>query len=210
MRICLVSLSDIPDDLPSLSFGESENKRLAAIRNPHRRKESLCALLALRELLGNPLPRIQRDPNGKPFFADSSLPPFSLCHGGEWAAAMLGDEASGAVGIDLEVIRPYPYAHRIAKRFFSSREYAEFLEADGSEQSFFHLWTQKEALSKLHGNGILSEEQAVADFCASYRLSLPNKTLMLSVCSEHCGKALSWQSPSECFTQIQIEEIFKK
>ena len=110
----------------------------------------------------------------------------------------------------MEEVRPYPYASRVAKRFFSLREYAAFLDGGGDEQSFFRLWTQKEAISKIRGQGILSEESAVPEFFVGYRLTLPSKTLILSVCAENDGQELSWQSPSEGFRQIKMEEIFRK
>lgn len=206
MRICLYPISDIAEDFSLLPFGDGERVRLATIRNIKRQRESLSALLALRELTGDSVPRIERTPEGKPYFADPSFPHFSLCHGGTWAAAVLGDGESGRVGIDLEPLRPYPSASRIAERFFTPKELLAFSEAGKTEEAFFRIWTKKEACAKLTGSGLLGDTDRSV-YSRSFLLRAPSCTLALSVCAEGKFSELSWHSPSDQFQKFYVEEI---
>ncbi len=60
------------------------------------------------------------------------------------------------VGIDIEFMRPMPDADKLAKRFFSPREYEiiKSLEKDQKQQAFFNAWTRKEAFIKAIGKGL--------------------------------------------------------
>jgi 4'-phosphopantetheinyl transferase len=64
----------------------------------------------------------------------------------------LGD----AIGVDVEYIRRDVDVIRIAKQFFSRREFAMLhgLEAEQQIKSFFKCWTQKEAYAKARGEGL--------------------------------------------------------
>lgn len=207
MRICLFSILDALCHTPSLPFGELEQNRLAAIRHPDRQKESLCALLALRELVGDFPLTIMRAPEGKPYFDDPSAPPFSLCHTKAWAAAVLGDDHSGKVGIDLEPLRPYPHAKSVAHRFFTPEEYAEFSAMDENELAFFCIWTKKEALAKMSGTGLLAKEQSKPSFSTSFQLTSESESLILTVSAENAIPSISWHSPSKEFYHFDIKEL---
>ena len=206
MRICFFSVDDAAARPWVLPFGDGEAMRLASIKHQGHRRESLSALLALRELTGDSVPPIVRGEDGKPRFDAPSAPHFSLCHASDWAVALLGDERSGRVGVDLEPLRRYPSARRVAERFFTPEELAAFEEAGGSEDAFFALWTKKEALGKLTGKGVLAEG-TVPFSSRTFRLSSPHGVLILTVAAEHEAEPLLWQSPSEQFRVFQIEEI---
>jgi 4'-phosphopantetheinyl transferase len=62
----------------------------------------------------------------------------------------------GAVGVDVEQIRPVSEADELVERFFSPRENALFkkLSPDQKSIAFFNLWTRKEAWLKATGEGI--------------------------------------------------------
>lgn len=84
------------------------------------------------------------------------LPAFNLSHSDRHG--LLAISPSGlAVGIDIEVVRPFERATRIAARHFSERESAAIEAAPyGREREtrFFRTWTRKEAYLKLTGLGL--------------------------------------------------------
>ena len=206
MRICFFHVDDATVAPLSLPFGEAEVARLAAIKHPRHQRESLSALLALRELMGNESFPILRDENGKPRFDAPTAPHFSLCHASDWAVALLGDARSGRVGIDMEPLRSYPSAKRVANRFFTREELVAFKTAGQSEDAFFRLWTKKEADAKLTGKGLLANKD-VSFPSRTFRLSSPEGDLILTVSCEYEADTLLWQSPSKNFQVFQIEEI---
>ena len=207
MKICLFSLSDALSPDVCLPFGEAERERLLAIRKEERRQESLGALAALWTLVGEDALPILRTPDGKPYFEASGAPAFSLSHTDGWAAAVLGDEHSGAVGIDIELLRPYPKASQIAARFFTEREARELAAHGESELGFFQLWTRKEAVAKMKGRGLLSETFSEPALLSTFRLTSEKETLLLSVSAEGMADSVSFCSPSEDFQQFHIEEL---
>lgn len=206
MRICFFHVDDATVALSSLPFGDIEIARLAAIKHPRHQKESFAALLALRELTGNESFLILRDENGKPRFDAPSAPHFSLCHASDWAVALLGDDRCGRVGLDMEPLRSYPSAKRVAKRFFSQEELTAFENAGQSEDAFFRLWTKKEAKAKLTGKGLLANKDIFFP-SRTFRLSSPEGDLILTLSCEYEADTLLWQSPSKQFQAFQIEEI---
>jgi 4'-phosphopantetheinyl transferase len=92
---------------------------------------------------------ISTSPSGKPSFANAAIH-FNLSHsGGIVVAAFSGSP----VGIDIE-----PRGRRrdivgIAERFFHPAE-AEVIRHSPDEDQFLRLWTGKEAMLKLSGEGI--------------------------------------------------------
>jgi 4'-phosphopantetheinyl transferase len=95
--------------------------------------------------------------NGKPAlagqFAESRLH-FNLAHSEN--LALIAVTLLGAVGIDVEEIRPVSDADELVERFFSPRENAQFqqLSTEQKDVAFFNLWTRKEAWLKATGEGI--------------------------------------------------------
>ena len=72
---------------------------------------------------------------------------FNLSHSGSLVACAL--TKTGRVGVDIEVIRPVQAA-ALLRRILSPREDTP---AQTDDQTFFRLWTQKEAVIKAEGNG---------------------------------------------------------
>jgi 4'-phosphopantetheinyl transferase len=62
----------------------------------------------------------------------------------------------GALGIDIEYVRPIPEIDEIATAFFSLKERAVLhtLPVDQRRNSFFRCWTRKEAYIKAVGDGL--------------------------------------------------------
>lgn len=79
---------------------------------------------------------------------------FNLAHSNEWAAYIFGWDRP--LGIDLEYVRPLPDVDDLAKRFFSPREskLIHSLSGDQKWDTFFKIWTCKEAILKAHGSGL--------------------------------------------------------
>ena len=90
-------------------------------------------------------------PDGKPYF--ESIPVhFNISHAGDRVMVAL---SPGEVGCDVE--HKSKDALRIAKRFFTVREYEALLAIADEErrsQEFMRLWTLKESVVKCCGEGI--------------------------------------------------------
>lgn len=142
--------------IASLPFGEGEKLRLSAIKNQEYKNSSLSALLCLHELLTvsgeaqNDL-SICRTPGGKPYFALRDLF-FSISHAKDTVAVALSDTP---VGIDIEFIDERRDILSLSRRFFAPDEHKALSETAGSPlDDFFALWTKKEALAKITGEGL--------------------------------------------------------
>ena len=99
--------------------------------------------------LGAALPdlTIARAPGGKPYFPAAPWLHFSVSHSGDvWLCAL----SDAPVGVDVQYRQPTREA-ALARRFFHPREVAWLGE---NPDSFFRLWTAKEACVKLTGQGI--------------------------------------------------------
>ena len=127
-------------------FGEALCEHLRAKTNPAVHAASIAAwsLLAggLRILGLEELPEVHFEPNGKPYFVNSSLY-FSLSHSGRFAAALISEEPCG---VDVEQVRP-EVAERLRERCLSDGERARGCD-------FFEIWTEKECIAKLDGSGM--------------------------------------------------------
>ena len=92
--------------------------------------------------------------HGKPKIENSPFN-FNLSNSGDLALCAIAYEKE--IGIDIEyLLRELKDAEAIAKRFFSSKESAEFLSLPLEERqlAFFRCWTRKEAYIKAIGDGL--------------------------------------------------------
>ncbi|MEB3341542.1 4'-phosphopantetheinyl transferase superfamily protein [Okeania sp.] len=111
---------------------------------------------------------------GKPYLKNTSIL-FNLSHSQD--LALYGITKVNLIGIDLEYIRPMNDAENLAKRFFSAQEYnfISELPSEKKQETFFKLWTCKEAYLKATGDGLagglekveisLNYEKKVEFFC---------------------------------------------
>ena len=93
-------------------------------------------------------------PYGKPRLAGTEGPLFNVSHSGSWALIGLSD--SRPVGVDIELMRRAGGELALARSFFSDAEYRA-LEGQRNGmmlQSFYKIWTCKEAVLKALGAGI--------------------------------------------------------
>lgn len=144
-------------EIEALPFGEAEKKRIYDLRSLSRKKESIGGLMALAELINSantPCADIIRAVNGKPYFNTANALPFGISHSHGFSAAALATADCIEIGFDIELVRSIN-AEGIARRFFSPRELTIFENGGRTAEAFFIAWTEKEAIAKLSGNGLL-------------------------------------------------------
>ena len=119
-------------------------------------------------------PRLTNESNGKPFFEDYPNFHFNISHSENLIAVAVADSP---VGVDIEKKREANL--KIAERFFSEREKDFAKDSD----SFFYVWTRKEALLKRTGEGLkgIREAQVLEN---SEIKTFEEKGFILSVSSE--------------------------
>jgi 4'-phosphopantetheinyl transferase len=81
---------------------------------------------------------------------------FSLSHSHEVAVVAVMTDATGPVGVDVEVARSRPYLERIATRVLAPPAVEEWraLPPDERVRAFLRAWTAKEAYLKQLGVGL--------------------------------------------------------
>lgn len=140
---------------------------------------SLTAGLLIRRAIGGRTLRFGR--HGKPYTDEG--PCFSVSHSGRIAAIAVDERE---IGMDIEEI-PEERRLKIADRFYHPCERAYVDASDDRRRAFCEIWTRKEAVLKMTGEGI------AADLTAFDTTSLPWSAQLyttgldgycLSVCSE--------------------------
>ncbi len=138
-----------------------ESTRAARFRFPEGRRRFTAARGALRALLARYLScrpdavSLRYGDHGKPSLEDETAPlRFNLSHSGE--LGLIAVTRGRELGVDIEHVRENLEAQALADRFFTRREAA--LLAAGPElqrqETFFRLWTCKEACLKACGRGL--------------------------------------------------------
>ena len=140
----------------------SLDERNRANRFFHDRDRNLFAMTraVLRSLLSEAasVPANQilftEGPHGKPSLLGTKGPQFNVSHSGSWALIGLSDFRP--IGVDIELTRNSGDELDLARSFFSDAEYRalERLEEGSRLQSFYKIWTCKEAVLKALGAGI--------------------------------------------------------
>lgn len=147
---------DIDACISTLPFGEAEKRRLACIKNKEYKESSLTALLCLQKLLMlekiEPSEKIYilRTGDGKPYFASLNCF-FSISHSNNTVAVALSDKP---IGIDIEFVNEHRDILALSERFFAPEEHQAMLQSKNACEDFFVLWTKKEALTKIRGEGL--------------------------------------------------------
>ena len=117
-------------------------------RDGHTVGRTLLARL-YQEETGQPMPEIQQQTNGKPYFPGSDLH-FSISHTKKHAFCCLSREN---VGIDAEEA-DRPVRPALAEKMLSPAEKERYLAAEDRNAAMLRLWVLKESYAKLTGRGI--------------------------------------------------------
>ena len=165
LHIWRTSLSGSPEKLSYFDslLSSDEKARSERFYFERDRDRYIFGRGILRTLLGGYLQRepskitFVYGPHGKPAIesvhSNKSLQ-FNLAHSNDWAVYAFGWDQP--LGIDLEHIRPMPDVDDLAERFFSATESAliHSLTDDQKWETFFTIWTCKEAFLKASGSGL--------------------------------------------------------
>ena len=136
-----------------------ERARASRFVGARDREQFIVGRARLRQILASYLAlppeavRFSYGKHGKPLLSRyPHAPSFNLSHSGDLAA--LAVSGCGAVGIDVEQLRPV--GTEIGQRFFTDNENAILARMRGRRrvETFFRCWTRKEALVKANGRGL--------------------------------------------------------
>lgn len=170
----------INDDLYALSASELEQeirllpawRRDIVLRYTHElgRRQGLLAYQLLCQGLRKDFgiegfPRFAYGEHGKPYLADYPALHFNLSHCKTAVACAI---STNPVGVDIETFRPV--RESVVRYAMSEAEAQRILQAARPERAFTILWTQKEALVKLTGEGLNRELPALLE-SNTHRLS---------------------------------------
>ena len=213
-------IEQIPKDMPSLEalvdslpFGFNEKNRLHSLRNEATLRQSLAAWLSLRDLseflsLTAPLTVLRTD-LGKPYFPEPILPNFNLSHTQTVSVAVVNTERDVGVDVEsLQKIRINKDLEKIAHRFFSESEQKLLKNTDTPNDVFLQIWTKKEALAKLTGEGLVSvigkNSILPKPEIQSFRLQIDADVAYLTVATNQVSEPIQWIGLTD---SIQIHEI---
>ncbi|MCD7835951.1 MAG: 4'-phosphopantetheinyl transferase superfamily protein [Lachnospiraceae bacterium] len=101
--------------------------------------------------------------HGKPYIKERPFF-YNISHSGDYVFCAVSDRE---IGVDIQKKVPADFV-RLAERFFSDREAGALRESSDDSsvrELFYRLWTRKEALGKLTGEGLAaSADKCVLDF----------------------------------------------
>lgn len=157
---------DVEDALSRVSA----QRREQALKFRHEGSRRLClaAYLLLKEGLRKEYGITEASefsylPEGKPILKEHPSVHFNLSHSGDVAVCVLSDQP---VGIDIET--PRKISSSLIDYTMNDEERAFIAASDDITMAFLTLWTKKEALLKLTGEGIRNDLKNVlgqADHC---------------------------------------------
>ena len=150
---------DVEAALPLLS--EERRKQVLRYRYELGRKQSAAAYLllcrALQQEYGiKKAPVFEYGEHGKPLITGCPDIHFNLSHCREAVLCAVSDRP---VGVDVESIGRYKES--LARYTMNDNEMAQIAAADSHDVAFIRLWTQKEAVLKLSGEGLRNDLKQV-------------------------------------------------
>lgn len=142
------------------SLDESERERAARFYSPALADRWRVAHVALRDILGSVTAsdpgelRFTQEANGKPGLVTTQRIGFNLSHSGDLALIAVTEGA--AVGVDVERLGEVPEMEGVAASHFAREEQDALWKAPETTrlETFFRIWTRKEAYVKATGVGI--------------------------------------------------------
>ncbi len=155
-----VWLADLSAPDPGLhSLSQPERQRAARFIADLHRRRYVIAHHALRLVLASYLDAepsaidFETAEGGKPFLPGHPFR-FNLSHSGD--LALIGLAREREIGIDIEAVRSSADLPAVARRFFAPAEVAALERRPEHErlETFFRIWTRKEAYIKALGGGL--------------------------------------------------------
>ena len=150
-------------DLKAALSAVSEQRRTYALRYRHEHDQRLCvaAYQLLQQALNieygiSEMPLFDYDSHGKPSLAGHHEIYFNLSHCHEAAACVV---SNAPVGIDIESIGRYD--EELVETVMNTDEQRIIRQSSNPPLSFIRLWTMKESLVKLTGEGLSKNMQDV-------------------------------------------------
>lgn len=144
----LIDVNDISFEELTLKYNinEEEKSKLMRFRNDLTKKEMAISMYFKREYIGN----FSFNDQNKPV-ADNLY--FNISH--SKGVIVLAISKDYELGVDIELIRGYslPLLTRMANQ--------QELNYITSNERFFHIWTNKEAILKCIGSGLINELDTV-------------------------------------------------
>ncbi|WP_313685511.1 phosphopantetheinyl transferase [Pantoea sp.] len=129
----------------------------SAQRLPDKRRgrflaaRELLAQLMLRIYGINELPLLVTTSSGRPCFADSALPDFSIAYAGNMVGVLLAEEG-GRAGLDMEIVRAHSRQTQDAlTQDLSSGEKAWINAQQDFMEAVTQIWTLRQSILKLTG-----------------------------------------------------------
>jgi 4'-phosphopantetheinyl transferase len=155
---------DLQAALPLLS----EQRREQTLKFRHEQGRKTCAMAylllcqGLRQEYGiQERPLFEYGEHGKPSLVGLPHIHFNISHCRHGVVCALSDRP---VGVDIESIREYKES--LVSYTMNDEEAARILASTSPEVAFTQLWTQKEAVLKLSGQGIGDNlKEVLTDFC---------------------------------------------
>lgn len=132
----------------------THRKRYVAARGSLRQVISLYTGIAAEKIT------FSYGKHGKPFLKNAVLN-FNVSHSEELAVFAFSDQE---IGVDIEKIAA-PFKEEVAKKYFSEAEFQSLIQLSEHEQcrAFYLLWSEKEAVIKLFGEGVYTlEKESIA------------------------------------------------
>jgi 4'-phosphopantetheinyl transferase len=131
------------------ALDDTQRKKVNAYRREDDALRSLAGWLLMRHIAGDKT--VKYTEKGKPYIEGG--PFFSVSHSGDYAVAVVSGTAP--VGIDIENTEDTRGGKfsALAKAFFHPDELCHFNESP-SPRHFYEIWTQKEAFTKMKGDGL--------------------------------------------------------
>ncbi len=200
----LADISGIGDE--TVSAWRDRIEHFFSDKSTLKRTESVCAKALLFEILRKEFNlsafTVVCDENGKPYIKNSPLH-FNLSHSGDYVLCLCGTEK---VGCDIQT--KCEYKEKVAKRFFTEREYEFLCKSEEKELDFTRIWTMKESILKYHGDGISGgldsydfspfvKKESFEAYGLKFNVSVKGEYVM-SICSEtddikFAYKGIDWQ-----------------
>ena len=177
-RLSAISLPKALSLLP-----EQRRQKVLAFRHESGQRQSVAAWLLLRqacqEQLGlSDVPPVATGEHGKPFFPTMPDIHFNLSHCREAVACALWCKP---VGIDVEHVRPLHES--LARYVLNDEEWQQVRNDSHPDLCFVRLWTMKESLLKLTGEGLHNNLKPLLTEAHDVRFSTMVDTSQRYVCT---------------------------